>query len=71
MAQASRGTNCDYKIDWLWVRSPLEEIKYLFSFIMSLLRSDVEAKRGVEFRQTECLNTTFPLPTATSVRYTV
>ena len=23
------GTRCDYKTDWLWVRSPLEELKYL------------------------------------------
>ena len=34
------------KCDWLWVRSPPEEMKYLFSF----LRSGVEAKRGVKFR---------------------
>ena len=27
----SRGTKCDCKIDWLWVRSPLEEIKYLLT----------------------------------------
>ena len=40
-----RGT-CDCKIDWLWIRSPLEEMKYLFTF----LRSGVKAKRGVEFR---------------------
>ena len=40
----------DYKRDWLWVRSPLEEIKYTFKFIFSFLRSGVEAKRGVEFR---------------------
>ena len=46
-----RGTMCDCKIDWLWVQSPLEEIKYLFTFIFSFfLRSGVEAKRGIEFR---------------------
>ena len=28
-----RGTKCDCKTDWLWLRSPLEEIKYLFTFI--------------------------------------
>ena len=44
-----RGTKCDGKIDWLWARSPLEEVKYLFTFIFSFLRS-VEAKRGAEFR---------------------
>ena len=37
-------------IDWLWVQSPLEEMKYLFTFIFSSLRSGFEAKRGVEFR---------------------
>ena len=45
-----RGTKCDYKIDWLWVRSPLEEIKYLFTFIFSFHRSGVETKCGVQFR---------------------
>ena len=30
------------KIDWLWVRSPLEEVKYLFTFLFSFLRSGVE-----------------------------
>ena len=44
-----RGTKCDCKIDCLWVRSPLEEMKYLFKFIYSFLRSGIEAKR-VEFR---------------------
>ena len=39
-----RGTKCDCNHDWLWVRSPLEEIKYLFKFIFSYLRSGVEAK---------------------------
>ena len=45
-----RGTKCDCKIDWLWVRSPFDEIKYLFTFIYSFLRSGVETKRGIEFR---------------------
>ena len=45
-----RGTKCDCNIDWLWVRSPLEEVKYLFTFIFPFFRSGVEAKRGVEFR---------------------
>ena len=35
--------------DWLWVRSPLEEMKYLLKFIFPFLRFGVEAKRGVEF----------------------
>ena len=34
---------------WLWVRSPLEEVKQLFTFIFSFLRYSVEAKRGTEF----------------------
>ena len=33
-----------------WVRSPLEEVKYLFTFIFLFHRSGVEAKRGAEFR---------------------
>ena len=44
-----RGTKCDYKTDWLWVRSLLEEMKYLLKFIFPFLRSGVEAKRDVEF----------------------
>ena len=33
-----RGTQCDCKCDWLWVRSPLEEMEYLFEFIYLFLR---------------------------------
>ena len=43
------GTKCYYKTDWLWVRSPLEELKYLLKFIFPFLPSGVKAKRGVEF----------------------
>ena len=70
----------DYEIDWLWVRYPPEEMKYLFTFLFSFLRSGVKAKRGVEFRHsirnaskiprkvgTEWRNTKFPLPTLLSV----
>ena len=76
--RGAEGTKCDCKIDWLWVRSPLGEVKYLFTFIFSFLRSGVEAKRGFEFCNlyashamppefggklgTVCLNTRFPLP---------
>ena len=35
-----KSTGCD----------PLEEMKYLLTFIFSLLRSGVAASRGVEFR---------------------
>ena len=48
------GTKCDCKTDWLWVRSPLEEMKYLLKFIFPFLRSGVEAKRGVEFCHLTC-----------------
>ena len=43
------GTRCDCKTDWLWVRSPPEEMEYLLKFIFPFLRSGVEVKRGVEF----------------------
>ena len=39
--------NCECKTEWLWVRSPLEEMKYLLKFKFPFLRSGVEAKRGV------------------------
>ena len=38
------------KRDWLWVRSPVEEMKCLFKFILSFICSGIEVKRGVEFR---------------------
>ena len=40
---------CDCKTDWLWVRSPLEEMKYLLKFIFPFLCSGIEVKRGIEF----------------------
>ena len=33
----------------VWVRSPLEEMKYLLKFIFPFRRSGVEVKRDVEF----------------------
>ena len=39
------GTKCDCNIDWLLVRSSLEEMKYLFQFIFLFLCSGVEARR--------------------------
>ena len=45
---------CDCKHDGLWVRFQLEEMKYLFKFIFSFLRSGGEVKRGVEFRYSTC-----------------
>ena len=44
--RADRGTGaqvCDCKCDWLWLRIPLEGLKYLFKCIFSFLRSCVEA----------------------------
>ena len=38
-----RNTKCDW-FDWLWVRSPLEEMKYSSTFIFTFLRSDSKAK---------------------------
>ena len=40
---------CDCETGWLWVRSSLEEMKYLPKFIFPLIRPGVEAKRGVEY----------------------
>ena len=48
-ASCGVGTQSDCKTDCLWIRSPLEEMKYLFKFIFSFCRSGVEAKLGVEF----------------------
>ena len=66
------GTRCDCKTNWLWVRSPLEEMKYLLKFIFPFLRSGVKAHSaalssatqhaippefGRKLSGTECLNT--------------
>ena len=60
------GTKCDCKTDWLWVRSLLEEIKYLFKFIfIQIYSSAIQHAIPPEFGWkwgTECLNTRFPLP---------
>ena len=48
--QASRGAGAQsVTVNALWIRSPLEEMKYLFNVLLKFLRSDVEAKCGVEF----------------------
>ena len=49
-----RGTKRGCNIDWLWIRFPLEEMKYLF--ISSLWCPELGGKWGKE-----CLNTRFPL----------
>ena len=38
---------------WVWVRSPLEEMKYVLKYIFPFLCSGVEAKRGVELPATQ------------------
>ena len=48
-ASRGAGAKSDCKTDWLWVRTPLEEMRYLFKFIFPFLCSVDEAKRGVEF----------------------
>ena len=51
--EASRGSGaqeCDSKHVRLWIRVPLEELKYL---IFCVLLSGFEAKRGVEFRHSK------------------
>ena len=45
-----RGLEGDRKRDSLWIRSPLEEMKYLFKFKFSFIRFGIEAKRRVEIR---------------------
>ena len=39
-------SNCrqSWRMDWLWIRSPFDDVKNLFKFIFLVLRS------GVEFR---------------------
>ena len=58
-----RGTKCDCKTDCLWVRSPLEEMKYLLKHAMP---PESGRKWGME-----CLNTRFPLPTLLCAGYSV
>ena len=43
-----RGIKCDCKRNWLWVRSPLEEIKYFLKFIY--LHFGAQTKCGVDIR---------------------
>ena len=40
----------DCKIECLWVRSPLEKMKYLFKCIFPFILSGIKANRGIEFR---------------------
>ena len=78
------GTKCDCKIDWLWVRSPLEEMKYLLKFyfhffalvsrLSAALSSASQYAMPPEFGRkwgTHCLNTRFSLPTLLCAGYSV
>ena len=82
LGAAARGVTV--KTDWLWVRSPLEDMKYLFNFIFQFLRSGVEISAALssatqhamppEFDrkwETECLNTRFLLPILLCAGYSV
>ena len=42
----TQGHKCDCKREWFCVRSPLEEIKYLFKFIFLSLHSDVATQHA-------------------------
>ena len=62
------GIKCGCKINWLWVWSPLEEMKYLFKNVyfhfFASLSSATQHTISLEFGAkwgTKCLNTTFPL----------
>ena len=53
-SEASRGAGaqaCDYKRDWLWVRFPFEEMKYII--YISISHSSVEVKHSIEFRHSK------------------
>ena len=70
------GTRCDCKTGWLWVRSPLEEMKYYISIssLWCLVCSATQYAMPPEFGRkggTEYLNTTFPLPTLQCAGYSV
>ena len=76
MVQGHKGATVTRRV---WVRSALEEMKYLFNFIFPFLHSGVEGKGGVEFRHSmfpefngkwrkECLNTRFPLPPVSGIQ---
>ena len=73
------GIKCDCKTDSLWVRSPLEEIKYfIFPFLwcpgQAALSSATQHAMTREFGRkwgTECLNTRFPLFTLLCAGYSV
>ena len=72
-----RVTNVEFKRDMLWVRFPLEEIKYLIfsaSRQSVAMSSTAHQTRSPEFggnQGTECLNTSFPLFTLLCTRYSM
>ena len=61
-------------MDWLWVRYPLEEMKYLLKFIFPFLRSATQHAIPPEFGRkwgTEYLITRFSQPTLLCAGYNV
>ena len=75
-------TKCDCRVDWLWARSPLEKMKYLFIFSFlrlvsgqsAALSSATQHAMPPEFSGkwgTEVLNTMIPLPTQPCGGYSV
>ena len=76
--------NCDCKIDWLWVRSPLEETKniyfyvyfHIFALVSKLCAALNSATQALHLElggkwKTECLATRFPLSTLLCAGYSV
>ena len=83
MRAAAHSVDC--KIDWLWIRSPFEEKKYLlkiyiFHFFALVSRQNAALSSATQHAMhpevggkwgTECLNTRFPLPTLLCAGYSV
>ena len=55
--QAASGAGAqvsDCKFNSMWIRSLLEKMKYLLKFILSFIRSGVEANCGIVFHRSTC-----------------
>ena len=44
----------DCKFNSMWIRSLLKKMKYLLKFVLSFIRSGVEANRGIAFHHSTC-----------------
>ena len=75
-----RATMCDWKTDWLSVRSPLKELKYLFKYVFSFFRDDATLSSAIQHAMLpdfggtlgmECFKTSFPLPTLLCTGYSM